>query len=80
MTGRGRRVLVVLTLVEVGALVGALAGYLLAIATSLRSTSRTLGKIDFGVRAIERQTQPVRPALTGVADDLDAVARSLRGG
>lgn len=80
MTGRGRRVLVVLTLVEVGALVGALAGYLLAIATSLRSTSRTLGKIDFGVRAIERQTRPVRPALRAVADDLDAISRGLRRG
>ncbi|MDP9397444.1 MAG: hypothetical protein M3P96_06275 [Actinomycetota bacterium] len=74
---RRRRVLTVLTLVEVAALVGVLAGYLIAVAAALRRISRTLGKVTFGVRAIESQTRPVGPALAAVAEDLEAVAGVL---
>lgn len=74
---RRRRVLTALTLLEVVALVGVLAGYLIVVAAALRRISRTLAKVTFGVRAIESQTRPVGPALAAVADDLDAVAGTL---
>ena len=74
---RGHPVLAVLTVLEVVTLVVVLAGYLLAIAAALRRISRTLGKVTFGVRAIERQTEPLGPALTAAAGDLEAAARRL---
>lgn len=74
-----RRVLTGLTVVEVLALVGVLAGYLVAVNATLRRISTTLGKVTFGVRAIERQTEPVGAGLGAVADNLTAVARSLAG-
>ena len=79
MTGRsqGHRLLTALTVLEVVALVAVLAGYLIAIAAALRRISQSLGKVTFGVRAIERQTQPLAPALTAAAEDLDAAARRL---
>ena len=72
--------LVALTLGEVVLLVGALAGYLIAIARTLRRVSETLAKVTMGVRAIERQTEPIGPALQGVNADLDAVATTLEAG
>lgn len=66
--------LIVLSVVEVLALVVVLAGYLIVIARSLRTTSRTLGLVTFGVRAIERQTEAVGPLLTGVNDALTSAA------
>ena len=77
-----KTLLIVLTLVEVGLLVVVLAGYLIAIAATLRRVSHTLGLVTFGVRAIERQTAPIGPtlkdingALEGVAGALDEVAK-----
>lgn len=72
--------LVALTLGEVVLLVGALAGYLIAIARTLRRVSETLAKVTMGVRAIERQTEPIGPALQEVNADLDAVATTLEAG
>lgn len=74
--------LIVVTLVEVALLVVVLAVYLVAIAGTLRKVSSTLGLVTFGVRAIEKQTEPIGPvlgeingALEQVADALDAVAQ-----
>ena len=74
-------VLIIVTLVEVVLLVVVLAAYLIAIATTLRRISHTLGLVTFGVRAIEAQTAPIGPvlgdingALTGVAEALESVA------
>jgi uncharacterized protein YoxC len=72
--------LVALTLGEVLVLVGALAGYLVAIARGLRQVSETLAKVTMGVRAIEQQTQPIGPAVQAVTADLEAVATTLEVG
>ncbi len=69
--------LIALTLGEVTVLVGALAGYLVAITRTLRRVSQTLARVTMGVRAIERQTEPIGPALQKVNADLDAVASVL---
>jgi hypothetical protein len=70
-------VLIVLTLLEVLLLVVVLAGYLIAIAATLRRVSHTLGLVTFGVRAIEHQTAPIGPALKDVNEALGAVAAAL---
>ncbi|MDP9400359.1 MAG: hypothetical protein M3P39_05325 [Actinomycetota bacterium] len=72
-----KRTLIGFTLGEVVLLVGALAGYLIAIAATLRKVSQALARVAFGVRAIERQTEPIGPALRGVNADLEAVLRAL---
>jgi uncharacterized protein YoxC len=75
-----RTLLIVLTLVELAILAVVLAVYLIAIAARLRKISHTLGLVNFGVRAIEKQTEPIGPvaadingALEGVADALEEV-------
>lgn len=70
-------VLIVLTLIEVLLLVAVLAGYLMLIARSLRKTARTLGLITFGVRAIEKQTQPIGPVLGEINEVLEQVGARL---
>ncbi len=72
-----KKPLIIVTLVEVGVLVGALAGYLVAIANSLRRVSSTLGLITFGVRAVETQTAPIGPVLRDVNGALEGVAAAL---
>lgn len=51
--------LVVLSVLEALLLVGALALYLVAIIRRLRKISSILGKVAFGVRAVESQTAPI---------------------
>lgn len=72
-----KTVLIVLTLVEVALLVAVLAVYLIAIAAKLRSISKTLGLVTFGVRAIEKQTQPIGPVLADINGALEGVAEAL---
>ncbi len=69
--------LVAATIGEVLALVAVLAGYLIVIAKSLAHVSATLGKVTFGVRAIETQTAPIGPALTATNESLEQVAQRL---
>lgn len=69
--------LIIVTLVEVTVLVVVLAGYLIAIATTLRNVSKTLGLVTFGVRAIEKQTEPIGPALADINAGLEQVAGAL---
>jgi uncharacterized protein YoxC len=69
--------LIVLTLAEVLIVVLVLATYLIAIAATLRKVSHTLGLITFGVRAIERQTEPIGPHLTQINAALEQVAGAL---
>ena len=70
-------VLIVLTLVEVVLLVVVLAAYLIKIAASLRHVSQTLGLVTFGVRAIERQTEPIGPVVKDINGALEQVADAL---
>ena len=72
-----KAVLIVLTLVEVALLLLVLVGYLFAIARTLRTTSRTLGLVTFGVRAIEKQTEPLGPVLGEINQALEQVASAL---
>jgi len=67
--------LIVLSVIEVLALVLVLAGYLIAIAATLRHVSRTLGLVTFGVRAIEKQTEPIGPLLSDINGALEEAAR-----
>lgn len=69
--------LIVVTLVEVALLVVVLAAYLVNIAGQLRRISHTLGLVTFGVRAIEKQTQPIGPVLGDVNGALEQVAAAL---
>ena len=73
-----KTVLIILTLVEVALLVGVLATYLIVIAATLRKVARTLGLVTFGVRAIEKQTEPLGPVLRDVNASLLRVAEILR--
>ena len=69
--------LIVVTAVELIALVAVLAVYLVAIAATLRKISSTLGLVTFGVRAIEKQTEPIGPVLRDVNGALEQVAGAL---
>lgn len=66
--------LIVLSTLEVLVLVLVLAGYLIAISATLRRVSHTLGLVTFGVRAIEKQTEPVGPLLRDINGALEAAA------
>jgi len=69
--------LVVLTLLEIAVVVVVLVVYLVAIARSLRRTSQTLGKVSFGVRAIETQCQAIGPSVVVVNELLTAISGGL---
>lgn len=71
--------LIVVTAVECIAVVLVLAVYLVAIAGTLRKVARTLGLVDFGVRAIEKQTEPLGPVLRDINGALEGVATALGG-
>lgn len=68
--------LVVLTVLEALLLVGALALYLVAIIRRLRTISSILGKVAFGVRAVESQTRPIGTSVEAVNGALE---RTLSG-
>jgi uncharacterized protein YoxC len=72
-----KTLLIVLTLVEVALLVVVLAAYLLTIAETLRKVSHTLGLVTFGVRAIEKQTEPIGPVASDINGALEQVADAL---
>lgn len=69
--------LIVVTLVELALLVVVLAAYLIGIAAQLRRISHTLGLVTFGVRAIEKQTEPIGPVLGDINGALEQVAAAL---
>ena len=70
-------VLIIVTLVEVVLVVVVLAVYLIKIAMTLNHVSKTLGLVTFGVRAIERQTEPIGPVVTDINGALEQVAAAL---
>ena len=72
-----KKTLISLTVGEVVALVVVLAGYLVVIAAGLRRVSNLLARVTFGVRAIDKQTQPIGPALRDINAALGQVAASL---
>lgn len=64
-----------LSLVDIVALVVVLAIYLAWVARLLNSISATLGKVTFGVRAVETQCAVIGPA----ADQINANLRDAAG-
>lgn len=54
-----------------------LAYFLIRIAASLRRTSALLGKVAFGVRAIETQCNVIGPSVVKINDQLAGVAGAL---
>ncbi len=74
-----KSLLITLTLVEIALVAVVLVYYLVRIAASLRRTSVLLGKVAFGVRAIETQTQVIGPSVLTVNDQLTGIAGALAG-
>jgi uncharacterized protein YoxC len=72
-----KSLLITLTLVEIALVAVVLVYYLVRIAASLRRTSVLLGKVAFGVRAIETQTQVIGPSVLTVNDQLTGIANAL---
>lgn len=72
-----RALLIVLTVVEIALVVAVLVYYLLRIGASLRRTSSLLGKVSFGVRAIETQCEVIGPAVVTINGQLAGVATAL---
>ncbi len=71
--------LVVLTVVEIALLLGVVAVYLHLVGKSLAKSARHLGKVAFGVRAIESQTAPIGPGVVGINNRLSGIASALDG-
>jgi len=69
--------LTVLTIAEILLVVLVLVYYLLRIAASLRRTSALLGKVAFGVRAIETQCSSIGPSVLRVNDQLRGISAAL---
>ena len=69
--------LVILTVVEVAIVVGVLAAYLVLIDRHLRVISAYLGKLAFGVRAVETQTSPIGPSVLQVNATLREIDAAL---
>lgn len=69
--------LVTLTIVEILLVVMVVVYYLVRIAASLRRTSALLGKVAFGVRAIETQCNVIGPSVVKVNGQLGVIANAL---
>lgn len=69
--------LVVLTVVEILIVVLVLATYVIAITRELRSISTTLGKVAFGVRAVESQTGAIGPSVLRINKTLSEIEAAL---
>ncbi len=69
--------LITLTLLEILLVAAVLVYYLLRIAASLRRTSSLLGKVAFGVRAIETQCSSIGPSVGTINNQLADVTGSL---
>ncbi|MGI8535506.1 MAG: hypothetical protein ACR2K2_03230 [Mycobacteriales bacterium] len=71
--------LITLTLVEIVLVAVVLVYYLLRIAASLRRSATLLGKVAFGVRAIETQCSSIGPSVLTINDQLTGVSAALAG-
>jgi hypothetical protein len=70
-------VLVVLTVAEAAVVVAVLATYLVLIDRHLRAISAQLGKLAFGVRAVETQTGPIGPSVIRINATLQEIDAAL---
>lgn len=65
--------LVVLTVIEIVALVAVLAIYLILVTRRLQSVADNLGRLAFGVRAVETQVNLIGPGVDAVNQRLRVV-------
>lgn len=69
--------LIVLTVVEAVVVVAVLGTYLTLLHRRLRSISTYLGKIAFGIRAVESQTASIGPSVLRVNQTLREINAAL---
>lgn len=69
--------LITLTLLEIAVVLVVLVYYLVRISASLRRTSVLLGKVAFGVRAIETQCSAIGPSVVTINEQLTGVSGAL---
>ena len=69
--------LVVLTVLEVLVVVAVLATYLILLTKRLANVSKYLGKIAFGVRAVETQTGVIGPSVLRINQTLREIEGAL---
>lgn len=69
----------IVTLIAVFVVVAALAGYLIAIAATLKNVSFTLGTIIIGVQSIANQTQPLKGVVDDMVRDVVAIDTAFKG-
>lgn len=69
----------VVTLIGVAATVVVLAAYLLTVVWILYRVSFTLGTVVAGLRAIANQTEPLKPVIDEINEDLAGVQAALEG-
>lgn len=71
------KLLVTLTVVEIAIVVLVLAAYVTALTRELRSISTTLGRVAFGVRAVESQTRVIGPSVLRINKTLGEIESAL---
>ncbi|MHB8656517.1 MAG: hypothetical protein ACYC91_00965 [Solirubrobacteraceae bacterium] len=71
--------LILLSVLEIVALVIVLAVFLLIVAGQLRSIVTTLQEVTFGARAVERQLRAMRPNVSKVNWALEEIAGTVPG-
>ncbi len=69
--------LIILTVVEAAVVVGVLAVYLILLNRRLIRISATLGKIAFGIRAVESQTASIGPSVLRINGTLREINGAL---
>lgn len=69
--------LVVLTVIEAAVVVAILAMYLVLLHRRLAVTCTYLGKIAFGIRAVESQTAPIGPSVLRINKTLREINAAL---
>jgi t-SNARE complex subunit (syntaxin) len=68
----------ILSLIEIAALVAVLAVYLTVIGNQLKRISATLAKITYGVRAVETMCSVIGPAVDRINGNLQDVCSNLQ--
>jgi t-SNARE complex subunit (syntaxin) len=68
----------ILSLIEIAALVAVLAVYLTVIGNQLKRISATLAKITYGVRAVETMCSVIGPAVDRINGNLQDICMNLQ--
>lgn len=71
--------LTILTVIEVVALVGTLAAFLIGVAVQLRSIASTLAEVAWGARAVERQLRAAPSNARNINATLGDIGQALPG-